>query len=190
LTPGTKLDEKSLVERFGVSRTPVREALHEVVSRSLAERLPYRGVVVKDVSVNRIKSMFEAMAEIEAICGGLAAERMRVEEFNQLEKHHLNMNHWVEQDAFSEYEKDNIIFHSMIFNGTHNDDLVITAQDMRLKLAPFRKTQLRTRSRLSRSNADHSLIVELLKNRNRAGVEEAMRQHLCGAMKAVLAMRS
>lgn len=189
LPPGTKLDEKSLTERFSVSRTPVREALHVIVSRSLAERLPYRGVVVKDVGVARIQSMFEAMAEIEAVCGGFAAKRMTQIELDDLEAHHSAMELLVQQNAYSDYEKQNTIFHSMIFAGAHNDDLAILAQDMRLKLAPFRKIQFRSQSRLVRSNEDHKLIFSLLQNRNRSGVEEALRQHLQGAMRAVLATR-
>lgn len=189
LAPGTKLDEKSLTERFSVSRTPIREALHVVCSRSLAERLPYRGVVVKDVGVDRIKSMFEAMGEVEAICGGLAAERMTDDELDALQCHHKQMQLWVEQSAFANYEADNTVFHSMIFSGAHNDDITILAHDMRLKLAPFRKTQLQSIERLVRSNDDHTIIVSLLKAGNKSGVQEALRQHLQGAMKAMLATR-
>jgi len=189
LLPGTKLDEKSLTERFSVSRTPVREALHVVVSRSLAERLPYRGVVVKDVSAQRIRSMFEAMAEVEALCGRLAAKRMTDLELEKLEEHHRYMEKLVLQSAYSEYEEANTIFHSMIFQGTHNEDIKIVAEDIRLKLAPFRKKQLRTKERLKRSNEDHELILALLKKRNTSGIQEALRDHLQGAMNAMLATR-
>ena len=54
LASGSRLDEVALARRFGVSRTPVREALQMVVSRALAVRLPYKGVIVADISPERI----------------------------------------------------------------------------------------------------------------------------------------
>jgi DNA-binding GntR family transcriptional regulator len=189
LTPGTKLDEKSLTQRFNVSRTPIREALQIICSRSLAERQPFRGVVVTDVSVERIKSMFEAMAEMEAICGGFAAERMTEAELASLEGHHNQMELLVSQDSFDQYEECNTAFHSVIFDGAHNDDIKILAHDIRLKLAPFRKTQIGAKERLVKSNEDHAMIVSLLKTGNKSGVQEALRQHMGSALKAVLAIR-
>src|SRR3982750_1425950 len=76
LPPGAALDETDIARRFSVSRTPVREALRQLVASGLVEARPHRGAVVAQPSPDRLTEMFEAMAELEALCAGLAAERM------------------------------------------------------------------------------------------------------------------
>src|SRR5947208_10025447 len=88
LAPGAPLDETDIARRFSVSRTPVREALRQLVASGLVESRAHRGAVVAQPSFERLTSMFEAMAELEAMCAGLAAERMSVTERHGLEAIH------------------------------------------------------------------------------------------------------
>src|SRR3546814_9027297 len=74
--PGTRLDESELATRYGMSRTPVREAFKALAGMGLVEQRPHRGVVVALPSRKRMEEMFEVMAEIEATCARLAAVRM------------------------------------------------------------------------------------------------------------------
>src|SRR4051812_6048808 len=76
LPPGTRLDESELAARFGVSRTPIREALIQLTSIGILEMKPRRGAVVPNLSPRKLVEMFEVMAELEALCGSLAARRM------------------------------------------------------------------------------------------------------------------
>src|SRR4030095_9786100 len=76
LAPGAPLDETDIARRFNVSRTPVREALRQLAASGLVEARAHRGAVVARPSLDRLNGMFEAMAELEALCAGLAAERM------------------------------------------------------------------------------------------------------------------
>ena len=78
LAPGVRLDEQALADRFGLSRTPVREALGQLAAMGLVEKRPHRGVVVAAFTVERMVHMFEVMAELEAICARLAARRMSI----------------------------------------------------------------------------------------------------------------
>ena len=73
--PGTRLDEAELATVFGVSRTPVREALIQLAATRMVEKRPRKGWVVTELSPARLCEMFEVMAELEAICGRLAARR-------------------------------------------------------------------------------------------------------------------
>ena len=189
LAPGSRLSEQTIAERFGVSRTPVREALQNIASRSLAERVPYKGVIVRDLDSDRINTMFEAMAEIEAICGGLAAERISEDDLAALSAMHNSMGEMANQNASRDYEAINLDFHSLIYSACGNEDLAAMAQDIRSKLAPFRKSQLFRAERLQASNQEHALIVQLLTTRNKAGVKEALRQHLDGAKKSFSQVR-
>src|SRR5258706_6657706 len=88
LAPGSALDETDIARRFSVSRTPVREALRQLVASGLVEARAHRGAVVAQPSHDRLKEMFEAMAELEALCAGFAAERMPPGDRQKLEAIH------------------------------------------------------------------------------------------------------
>lgn len=183
---GEKLDEPSLTRRFGVSRTPIREALHELVARALAERKPYKGVIVADVSRARVEQMFEAMTELEALCGRFAAERMSLGARVALEDLHRRMGQLAEQGQQDGYEAANTAFHQMIFEATQNADLTGLANTLRLKLAPFRRFQLQSPARMARSHAEHDEIVTALLERDPKRTEKALRRHLMSAAREVL----
>jgi len=186
LPAGSKLDEHSLTERFGVSRTPVREALHALASRSLVDRIPYKGVLVASLSRPRVEQMFEAMGEIEGLCGRFAAERMTIGERAQLEILHNQMNELEEQKEIEAYEAANTIFHQSIYEATHNEDMIEIAQTLRLKLAPFRKSQLRAEKRMHQSSKEHDKIVTALLDRDAKAAEKALRRHMVSAASEVL----
>ncbi|MEP0234392.1 GntR family transcriptional regulator [Roseibium sp.] len=190
LEGGSKLDELALTERFGVSRTPVREALHVLASRSLAERVPYRGVIVANITRERIDNLFETMSEIEATCGRLAAQRMTMSERAALEELHLSMAEMAENGRYDDYERANTDFHTAIFAGTHNEELIEVANGLRLKLAPFRKSQLRIAARMTKSNEEHTAIVTAILDSNAREAEKSLRRHLLSAAKAALSRMS
>src|SRR5207253_1430887 len=88
LEPGASLDESELARRFHVSRTPVREALRQLVASGLVDARAHRGAVVAHPDPERLAGMFEAMAELEALCAGMAAERMTAAERHALQSLH------------------------------------------------------------------------------------------------------
>ena len=88
LAPGVALDETEIARRFGVSRTPVREAIRLLNASGLVEARPHRAAVVAQPSPARLVGMFEAMAELEALCATFAAERMTRIERQALEAIH------------------------------------------------------------------------------------------------------
>src|SRR3954469_17799962 len=88
LAPGTPLDETDIARRFNVSRTPVREALRQLVASGLVDARAHRGAVVAHPDPERLAGMFEAMAELEALCAGMAAERMTTSERHALQSLH------------------------------------------------------------------------------------------------------
>ncbi len=183
---GARLDEQSLTKRFGVSRTPIREALHTLVARSLAERVPYRGVIVVNITRDRIEEMFEAMGEVEALCGQFAAERMSIGDRGKLEALHARMGEIARSGDTTEYSALNTEFHGMIYKGTQNRDIAELADQLRLKLAPFRKKQLQSKERVMQSCIEHQAIVEAIIERDTRAASKALRRHLTIAAQEVL----
>ncbi|MCB8838324.1 GntR family transcriptional regulator [Aurantimonas sp. VKM B-3413] len=190
LPAGCKLDETAVAQRFGVSRTPVREAFLTLASRSLVERMPYRGVVVCDLSLERIDQMFEAMGEIEGMCGRLAAGRMTTVERARLWDQQSAMEAMVGQDDFAAYDEANSLLHDMIYAGTHNDDVVEIAKAMRVKLAPFRRSQLQSRERVAESTLEHAAIVDAILEHDGVSAERHLRRHLLNSAKTFIAAHS
>ena len=186
---GSRLDEASIALQFGVSRTPVREALHILCGRGLAEREPYKGVVVMQISTERIDEMFEAMAELEATCGRLSSHRMTMRERAELEGLHRQMNALADEGDLDGYNELNTRFHSLLFQGSHNSDLIAVAQTLRLKLAPFRKFQLKDKGRVKRSCREHQQIVDAILDQDAKTAENALRRHLVSAAQEVLIRR-
>ena len=86
--PGMRLDEQEIADAFGVSRTPVREAFIQLEAAGLIEIRPRRGAIVTEISGARVCEMFEVMAELESMCGRLAARRVTEEEQHLLMEAH------------------------------------------------------------------------------------------------------
>ncbi|EPE94065.1 GntR family transcriptional regulator [Rhizobium grahamii] len=162
LSPGDRLDEGSLADRFAVSRTPVREALRELGAMGLVRREPNRSAAVANVSEHYLHSMFEAMAELERICARLAAERMTVDERRSLELEHRNSMRLVHAGRQEDYAAHNTDFHTRLYLGAHNDHIFELVTTTRARLAPFRSAQFRLPGRLAKSFEEHDLIVEAI----------------------------
>ncbi|KQQ35169.1 MULTISPECIES: GntR family transcriptional regulator [Rhizobium/Agrobacterium group] len=189
IAAGSRLDENSLAVQFQVSRTPVREALRILCGRGLAEREAFKGVIVTQISTERIDEMFEAMAELEATCGRLSSQRMTMRERAELEAMHREMNGLAQDGDHVGYNAVNTEFHSLLFQGCHNRDLISAAQTLRLKLAPFRKYQLKDVGRLKRSCDEHQQIVDAVLEQDAKAAENALRRHLVSAAQEVLVRR-
>ncbi len=159
LKPGEKMDEGSLAVRFEVSRTPVREALRQLCAIGLVERQPNKRAVVTNVSGSALNSMFEAMAELEAICARLSAERMTTAERRRLQKMHEESAAFVGASAGEDYEAFNTEFHTQLYRGAHNEHIFELATQTRARLSPFRRAQFRIEGRLSKSWGEHDQIV-------------------------------
>lgn len=178
LLPGAKLDEQGLANRFDVSRTPVREAIGQLVAMGMLEKRPHVGAVVRNVTVERLNQMFEVMAELEAACARLAAERMTARELTDLEALHEETRIAVEAGDHEAYEKLNRRFHNAIYSGTHNDMLVDTTLEARRRVAPYRRAQFSVTGRVASSYREHGDVVAGILASDGERAYRAMRAHI------------
>lgn len=160
--PGTRLDEQELATAFGVSRTPVREALIQLASAGLVDIRPRRGATVPEVGPERICEMFEVMAEMEAMCGRLAARRITPMEQLQLQEAHRACEAARDADDPATYYQLNEVFHRRIYEASHNGFLAEQANALHRRLRPYRRLQLRVRNRMNTSFSEHAEIVDAI----------------------------
>ena len=178
LPPGAALDETDIARRFSVSRTPVREALRQLVASGLVDAQAHRGAVVARPSVARLTGMFEAMAELEAICAGLAAERMSPTERHRLEVVHEELRVLSHAGNPERFHEVNERFHNAIYAGAHNDYIAEMTLATRVRVQPFRRAQFRNLGRLAKSHAEHDRVVVAILRGDKAGAANAMRAHI------------
>src|SRR4051794_17290688 len=120
LAPGTRLDEETLAAQFGVSRTPVREALLQLASTGLVESRPRQSATVATLSVSAIIESFEFNVELESITARMAARRMTAEERAALDSLVKRMRRVVEQMEVDRYIVFNRDFHEILYAASHN----------------------------------------------------------------------
>lgn len=178
LAPGMELDEFTLARDFGVSRTPIREALRQLASSGLVELRPHRAARVAALDDRRLSEMFDIMAELEALCAQRASQTMDSAERHALEDHHRAMGDMVRSADMGGYRAANMEFHALIYAGAHNSYLHELALSTRERLAPHRGAQLEAPTRLARSYAEHEAIVTAILQGDAAKAAQAMRQHL------------
>jgi len=160
--PGTRLDEVALAKEFGVSRTPIRETLIQLSSSGMIDLRPRRGAIVAEMSPHRLCEMFEVMAELEAMCGRLAARRMNDDEHASLAAIHERCEQARDSGSIDDYFAHNEDFHRLIYAASHNGFLVEQASSLQRRLRPYRRLQLRMRNRLKNSYSEHQGIVDAL----------------------------
>lgn len=178
LTPGTKLDAQSVAERFGVSRTPIRETFGHLAAMGLVTHRPNRGVMVATLSPAVLSELYEAMAELEAALARLAALRMNSKQREQLVSLHQDSVNLVRDGTADDYARYNQEFHSLIFAGAQSPQLRQLAEATRTRLLPFRRAQFRISNRVSQSWEEHDAIVKGIVAGDAEGVARMMRHHM------------
>jgi DNA-binding GntR family transcriptional regulator len=176
--PGERLDEQSLATRFGVSRTPIREALMQLASAGMVELQPRRGAFVANLGFKEIIERFETMAALEGMCGALAARRITDDQRSKLVEAHEACTAEAKNGASDSYYYANERFHQIIYEACHNTYLAEQARQLHTRLKPYRRLQLRARHRVSNSLAEHQKIVEAILAGDSAKAEQRLRAHI------------
>lgn len=181
LEPGAKLDDVALAARFGVSKTPIREAILQLAAIDFVQLRQRIGATVAPLSLQRMVQMFEVMAELEGMCASLSAARMTSAERDLLE-------HAVEccrvhsrqegDNACKDYAEANFNFHEIVYRGSHNDYLAEQASLLRKRLAPYRRFWLTSPPRLRKSCAEHEQVAKAILACDEAEAHRSMKQHL------------
>ncbi|MCW6512212.1 GntR family transcriptional regulator [Lichenifustis flavocetrariae] len=185
LAAGTALDEQQLADRFGASRTPVREALRQLAASGLVDMRPRRGVVVTRLTPEGVMDMFETTAEVEAMCVRLATFRITpLERSHLLDLHDASLA-MVEAQDVDAYDAFNRNFHESIYAATHNGFMAEQVLAIRTRLSAFRRTQLMQSNRIHSSRAEHAGILAAMAEGDGDLAARRMRAHMLNAASAL-----
>jgi len=120
LAPGDTIDESEIATRYNVSKTPVREALLQLKAQGLVSSLPRGGAIVAKMDLSQLLSLWEWLAEIEAVSVKLACERMSVKELELLEKLHDQSRAFADAEDWDGWQACNQNFHQALYAASRN----------------------------------------------------------------------
>ncbi len=175
--PGQVLKEKELIEEFGVSRTPVREALIRLETEGLVKIFPNLGTIVSEVSFQQLKDVFEIRSFLVGLTGQLAAARITREELEQVRAQIGRMKE--EQDPKSLMRLD-LELHDLINQATKNEVLVKILgmlRDQAVRIWAFSRSADDYYAHLAE---EFEGLVEALEKRDGAACSEILERHTRG----------
>lgn len=178
LSPGAKLDEVALGQNYGVSRTPVREALRALAAKGLVQFQPRMGAIVAQPTVGEVMDLFEVVAEMEGVAARLACERMdRVDERLIIETHRACQQAASSFDPEMYYQT-NGQFHHAIQRAAHNQSLIDQIELMNKRLSPYRRFITFRPGRTETAIREHEAVFEAILARDGDAAASAMRSHV------------
>ncbi len=185
LPPGTWIDEQKLAEQYGISRTPLREALKVLASEGLVTLKPRRGCYVTEISERDLDEIFPLMAMLEGRCAFEATQRAKADDLARLDAIHAQLEAFVtagDKEGFFEANQD---FHRTVQELANNRWLMQVIQDLRKVLKLTRLHSLSLDGRLQESLAEHQEIMAGIKGRDAKRAEKGMHDHLLAGREAL-----
>ncbi|MGR3803051.1 GntR family transcriptional regulator [Marinibacterium profundimaris] len=172
-----RLDERSLAEQLGISRTPLRDAIARLEGDGLVSVVPRKGIFVRRKSLDEVLEIIIAWAALESMAARLAAERATDAEFLSLRKIAAKHSGNPESAEISEYSDENIKFHQRILEISKCGMLKTMADGLFLHMHAVRLRAMGEGDRLRRSIVDHAEIIEALESRDPDLAEFRVREH-------------
>lgn len=178
LAPGERLGERSIAERFGVSRTPVREALQRLAASSLVNLRGRQGARVVQLSVPDMLDAFYVVAELEAMAAFQASRRIRPDQSKKLEAFEVACAAKAEKGDPEGFYIENLQFHYTIVESCNNWVLQKQLRSVRLMTSAYRRYVTYQPGRMTISVEEHRAIMQEILRGNGDKAAELMRQHI------------
>ena len=186
LDPGDKVPEKVLCERFGVSRTPMREALKVLAAEGLVRLEPNRGAWVTLVTVEEVEEVFPVLGALEALSGELACTNIADAEISHIRRLHDQMMDSYRDRNLVDYFKTNQEIHRAILLAAKNQSLTNTCQALSARMQRARYAANLSEERWADAVAEHEQIIRSLEARNGRELGQILRQHMKNKQESVL----
>lgn len=178
LAPGERLNERVLTERFGISRTPLREAIKVLSSEGLVELLPNRGAAVTRLTMADAEDMFQVMAALEALAGELACQRASDDDVAEVRALHYQMRAHHARRELAEYFRLNQRIHEKIVECARNAALTGVYRGLSGRIRRARYMANLSRERWDHAVEEHEQILGALVRRDGEALKALLRRHL------------
>ena len=184
LAPGTWIDEQTLAKEFGISRTPLREAIKVLAAEGLITMKLRRGAYVTEVNRGDLEQIFTILSLLEGQAAKEAATKAQEKDLNELDDMHLRLEKAAADRNLEQFFEVNVRFHERIIAIANNPWLTSVIADLRKVLKLQRKDSLSRSGRLQSSLSEHREILKALLKRDPIAAEQAMRTHLARGLEA------
>jgi DNA-binding GntR family transcriptional regulator len=175
-----RLDERQLALDFGISRTPVREAMAQLEREGFVRSVPRRGVYVVRKTKREVIELITAWAALESMAARLITENAEAAEIAGLRRMFATFENGVARAHLDEYSQLNIEFHQSIIRMSRNSVLIDLAENLFTHMRMIRRKTIGEKDRADRSIRDHMHIIEALEARDTARAETLVRDHALG----------
>jgi DNA-binding GntR family transcriptional regulator len=178
LEPGSRLDEQEIAQRFGVSRTPVREAFRLMAANNLVELRGRQGATVRAIKAEALIEMFQVMAELEGLCARLAARRVSQawgSEISAIHQRLIVSGETGDVDAFYDINQE---FHEAIYEASRNAFLADQTRKLRNQVAAYRRRVTRMPNRIADTVREHEAIMQAILAHDPERAHNTMRDHV------------
>jgi DNA-binding GntR family transcriptional regulator len=185
LAPGEKLAEKELCGQFGVSRTPLREAMKVLATEGLVQLTPNRGCTVAKLTLADLNEAFPIMGALEALSGELACQHITDAELSRIRELHDRMVTKYNAGALRDYFKLNERIHEMILDAARNPTLAQMQLSLSGRVRRARYMANMSPARWAAAVAEHEKILEALGARDGKRLAILLKQHLSNKLETV-----
>jgi DNA-binding GntR family transcriptional regulator len=180
LKPGDKIAERALCERFGVSRTPLREALKVLAAEGLVELLPQKGAIVAQISKEDITELFPIMASLESLAGELACKYATRADIAHVQTLHDQMLKAYRAKHEGHYLRLNRLIHEAIFDIAGNETLAGMYRQILTRIHSYRFVVRKSEASWKNAVEEHEQIMEALAARDKRRLPRLLRNHILG----------
>lgn len=178
LKPGERLDEVELATRFGMSRTPVREALKALTATGLVDMRGRQGVTVATISIPVLLEMFQMMGAMEGLCAKLAARRATLAEKAALNAVHARLIEALSAGDPEVFYAVNSEFHDMLYDAAHTHFLAGQTRSLRRRLAAYRRYVTHQPGRMAATIGEHQRIIDAIERADAEAAFSAASEHV------------
>ena len=189
LPPGSKLNEATLADRFGVSRGPMREAFRMLEEWGLIRQEKNRGAYVREIDLDEAAVIYDVWAGLDATAGRLLAARITTDQLKTLRALTDEMQQVSGNETIDRFHVLNLAFHDRIIEFSANRSLSDVYSRLVKQLALFRRRNLLVPKAIPRFADEHSAIVDCLAAGDAVASAEALYQHAQGGKARMLEQR-
>ena len=175
-----RLDERQLAQDFGISRTPVREAMAQLEREGFVRSVPRRGIYVVRKTKDEVVQMITAWAALESMAARLITQSASNADIAGLRRMFATFEDDKLHAKLDEYSEVNIEFHQTIIRMSHNRVLIDLAANLFAHMRMIRRKTIGERDRADRSIRDHMNIIQAIEARDTERAEALVRDHALG----------